>query len=62
MALGLTTPEGREQLDKFLTTNDATADLLLLGVRMARTMNDRVAEEKYTRRLRVEFGGERDFK
>ena len=51
------TPEGRAQLDKFLTTNDATADLLLLGVRMSRTMNDRVAEEKYIRRLRVEFAG-----
>ncbi len=45
----------RDLIDKYLTTNEATADLLLLGVNLARTQNDRVAEEKYTRRLRVEF-------
>ena len=49
--------EGREQLDKYLQSYDATADLLLLGVRMARAQNDRMGEEKYTRRLRVEFAG-----
>jgi type IV pilus assembly protein PilF len=49
--------QGREQLDKYLASYDATADLLLLGVRMARALNDHVGEEKYTRRLRVEFAG-----
>jgi type IV pilus assembly protein PilF len=49
--------QGRELLDRFLGSNDATADLLLLGVRMSRAAGDRMAEEKYTRRLRVEFAG-----
>jgi type IV pilus assembly protein PilF len=49
--------QGREQLDKYLASYDATADLLLLGVRMSRALGDRMAEEKYTRRLRVEFAG-----
>jgi type IV pilus assembly protein PilF len=49
--------QGREQLDKYLSSYDATADLLLLGVRMARALNDHMGEEKYTRRLRVEFAG-----
>jgi type IV pilus assembly protein PilF len=49
--------QGRDLVDKYLTTNEATADLLLLGVRLARGLSDRVAEEKYTRRLRVEFPG-----
>jgi len=46
---------GREKLDKYLASYDATADLLLLGVRVNRALGDRVAEEKYKRRLRVEF-------
>jgi type IV pilus assembly protein PilF len=49
--------QGREQLDKFLASYEATADLLALGVRMSRAQGDRMAEEKYTRRLRVEFAG-----
>jgi type IV pilus assembly protein PilF len=48
---------GREQLDRYLASNEATADLLLLGVRMSRAQGDRMAEEKYTRRLRIEFAG-----
>jgi len=47
----------RELIDKFLTTNEATADILGLGARLARAQNDRVGEEKYMRRLRVEFPG-----
>lgn len=50
-------PQAREQLDRYLASHEATADLLLLGVRMARAQGDRLAEEKYTRRLRVEFAG-----
>lgn len=49
--------QGREQLDKYLASYEATADLLALGVRMSRAQGDRMAEEKYTRRLRVEFAG-----
>ncbi|HVY82174.1 MAG TPA: type IV pilus biogenesis/stability protein PilW [Steroidobacteraceae bacterium] len=48
---------GRAQLDRYLASHPATADLLLLGVRFARAQGDRVAEEKYTRRLRIEFAG-----
>jgi type IV pilus assembly protein PilF len=54
--------QGREQLDRFLTSYDATADLLLLGVRMSRALGDRMGEEKYTRRLRVEFSGSEQLK
>jgi type IV pilus assembly protein PilF len=49
--------KARAQLDKYLATYDATADLLLVGVRLTRAQGDRVAEEKFTRRLRVEFPG-----
>jgi type IV pilus assembly protein PilF len=49
--------KAREQVDKYLNTYDATADLLAVGVRVTRALGDRVAEEKYTRRLRVEFPG-----
>ncbi len=49
--------KGRQELDKYLASYDATADLLLIGVRMSRAQGDRLAEEKYTRRLRVEFSG-----
>jgi type IV pilus assembly protein PilF len=49
--------QGREQLDRYLASYEATADLLLLAVRLARAQGDNVAEQKYTRRLRVEFAG-----
>jgi type IV pilus assembly protein PilF len=45
----------RGLVDKYLTAFDATPDLLYLGVRAARQQGDRVVEDKYTRRLRVEF-------
>jgi type IV pilus assembly protein PilF len=51
------TAQGREQLDRYLESYEATADLLLLGVRMSRALGDRMGEEKYIRRLRVEFAG-----
>jgi len=47
--------QARDLVDRFLTNNEATADILLLGANLARAQNDRVGEEKYTRRLRVEF-------
>lgn len=49
--------ESRAQVDRFLASYDATADLLLLGVRLNQALGDRMGEEKYTRRLRVEFPG-----
>lgn len=47
--------EARAGLDRFLEAFRPTPDLLLLGVRIARAQNDRSAEERYARRLRVEF-------
>jgi type IV pilus assembly protein PilF len=47
--------KSRAILDKYLGTYDATPDLLLTAVRVTRAQSDRVAEDKYTRRLRVEF-------
>jgi type IV pilus assembly protein PilF len=49
--------QGRDQVDQFLASHDATPELLLLGVRINRALGDRLGEEKYTRRLRVEFPG-----
>jgi type IV pilus assembly protein PilF len=54
--------QAREQIDKYLSSFDATADLLVVGVRVSRAQGDRVAEEKYTRRLRVEFPGSAQLK
>jgi Tfp pilus assembly protein PilF len=54
--------KAREQVDKYLGTYDATPDLLLIGVRYTRALGDRVGEEKYTRRLRVEFPASQQFR
>jgi type IV pilus assembly protein PilF len=54
--------KARTLLDKYLGTYDATPDLLLLGVRVARAQGDRVAEDKFTRRLRVEFPNSQQFR
>jgi type IV pilus assembly protein PilF len=54
--------QAREQVDKYLASFDATADLLLVGVRVSRAQGDRVAEDKYTRRLRVEFPNSAQYK
>jgi type IV pilus assembly protein PilF len=42
-------------LERFLGAFRPTPDLLFLGVRIAREMGDRAAEERYARRLRVEY-------
>ena len=47
--------EARQQVDTYLNSFDETADLLLLGVRIARAQNDRVAAVVYARRLRLDF-------
>ncbi len=48
-------PDARKQVDLFLGSFTPTADLLLLGVRLARATSDRIFEERYARKLRVEF-------
>jgi type IV pilus assembly protein PilF len=47
--------DARTQLDRYLSSFDATPDLLLLGVRVTRALGDRLAAEKYARRLRLDF-------
>ena len=54
--------KSRELVDKYLGTYDATPDLLFTAVRLTRAQGDRVAEDKYTRRLRVEFPNSQQFR
>jgi len=49
--------EARAEVDRFLGAFDATPDLLLLGVRIAQKQGDRLGEERYARRLRMDFPG-----
>jgi len=45
----------RETVDQYITAFEPTADLLLLGVQIARKQGDRMAEEKFARKLRMDF-------
>jgi type IV pilus assembly protein PilF len=47
--------DARETVDRFCSTYEATADLLLIGVRITRKQGDRAAEEKFARKLRMDF-------
>jgi type IV pilus assembly protein PilF len=47
----------RAGIDAFIGSYDATADLLLLGVRVARAQGDKVAAQRYARRLQLDFPG-----
>ncbi len=47
----------RTQLDRYLSFFDATPDLLLIGVRIARAQGDRLAAERFSRKLRIDFPG-----
>lgn len=47
--------EARNGIDRFLAAFRPTPELLLLAVKIARAQNDRGAEERFARRLRVEF-------
>jgi type IV pilus assembly protein PilF len=47
--------DARTALIAYTERFDATPDLLLLGVRIARAMGDRVAAERYARSLRMDF-------
>jgi len=47
----------RAGIDAFIGSYEATADLLLLGVRVARAQGDRVGAQHYARRLQMDFPG-----
>jgi type IV pilus assembly protein PilF len=47
----------RANIDTYMGSFDATPDLLLIGVRIARAQGDRVAAQKYARKLQLDFPG-----
>jgi type IV pilus assembly protein PilF len=47
----------RAGIDAFMGRYEATADLLLLGVRVARAQGDKIGAQRYARRLQVDFPG-----
>lgn len=47
--------DARVRIERYLSTFGATPDLLLLGVRVARALGDRLSAERYARQLRVDF-------
>jgi type IV pilus assembly protein PilF len=47
--------EARETVDRFCNSFEATPDLLLIGVRITRKQGDRMAEERFARKLRMDF-------
>jgi len=47
----------RTRIDGYLGTFQATPDLLLLGVRVARAQRDAVAAQRYARRLQLDYPG-----
>jgi type IV pilus assembly protein PilF len=47
--------EARAQIETYLNAFRPTPDLLLIGVRTMRAAGDRLAEERYARRLRLDF-------
>jgi type IV pilus assembly protein PilF len=47
--------EARETVDRFMSSFEPTADLLFIGVQITRKQGDRVAEEKFARKLRLDF-------
>jgi type IV pilus assembly protein PilF len=47
----------RASIDSFIGNYNATADLLLLGVRIARAQGDRLGAQRYARKLQLDFPG-----
>jgi len=47
--------QARAGIDNFIGNFNATPDLLLLGVRVARAQGDRVAAQRYARKLQLDF-------
>ena len=50
-------PQARALIDSVLGNFPQTADLLLLGVRVARAQGDAAASQKYARKLQLDFPG-----
>jgi type IV pilus assembly protein PilF len=50
-------PAARAGIDNYIDGYQATPDLLLLGVQVARAQGDRVAAVRYARRLQMDFPG-----
>lgn len=48
-------PAARAGIDSFMSIYEATPDLLLLGVQVARAQGDRLAAQKYSRRLQMDY-------
>jgi type IV pilus assembly protein PilF len=49
--------QARGLIDSFLSHFPQTADLLLLGVRVARALGDTAASQKFARKLQLDFPG-----
>jgi len=47
----------RAGIDSYIGTYNATPDLLLLGVRIARAQGDRLGAQRYARKLQLDFPG-----
>jgi len=47
--------DARARVDRYVGTYAATPELLMLGLRASRALGDRIAAERYARRLRVDF-------
>jgi type IV pilus assembly protein PilF len=47
--------DARETVDQYIGAFEPTPDLLLIGVQIARKQGDRMAEEKFARKLRMDF-------
>jgi type IV pilus assembly protein PilF len=47
--------EARATVDRYVSSFEATPDLLLIGVRITRKQGDRRAEERFARKLRLDF-------
>jgi type IV pilus assembly protein PilF len=45
----------RDTVDQYIGAFEPTPDLLLIGVQIARKQGDRLAEEKFARKLRMDF-------
>lgn len=49
--------EAKVYLERYIESFEPTPDLLLLGVRVCRALGDRLAAERFARRLRLDFPG-----
>ena len=47
--------DARARIDHYIATYTATPDLLLLGVQVSKSLHDRIGQQRYEQRLRVDF-------